>query len=47
MPSNRRATDDVDDKWCVHVHVLGLRLNFAWRPWTRSRMSGRELAAAA
>ena len=43
MPSNQRAIDEVDDKWCVHVHVLGLRLDFSW-PWTRSRLSQRPLA---
>ena len=26
-----------DDTWHVHLHVLGLRLDFAWRPWRRAR----------
>ncbi|MDX1890265.1 hypothetical protein [Mycolicibacterium sp. 050158] len=40
MPSN--------DAWHVHVHILGLRLNFAWRrPWGRSQFARPELTRAA
>jgi hypothetical protein len=44
VPSSRRANDDVDDKWSVSVHVLGLRLDFTWRPWTVTGFAQRELA---